>query len=475
MRVAFPLAEVRALQGRTRWTIVLGLLLAAVGRNRRGSAGEPACLRPAPAHDPDAGVVVGRPATPPLAGRHAGAPAVGEDAQLDHRNDSRRRCATIRGRAADPRRDPVLDGGGRPARRPRRLGHVHEPGRRSTPRHPAGVAVWALPFSLRRAAEEAVGASEPAAVEVETGSPARWLRCAFVPVGEDGSLLLVIRDVTQARRLESVRRDFVTNASHELKTPVASIQAAAETIVNATVDDPAAVPRFAQRVEREALRLTRIVSDLLDLSRLESGSDRAEPVDLGAVVREETERVAEAAAAPAPPIAVDARATAGRGGVGTRPAAARAEPGRQRPALHAPRTAGSRSRSDSTTDGPSLRVADTGIGIPRATCPASSSASTASTGRARARRAARAWACRSSSTWSRTTAARSTSRASSAGAPLRGPPPRRLSARPPMLRADGAGPADPARDDGRHRADPHRVVTRPSPRRPRPRPGRRAG
>jgi signal transduction histidine kinase len=87
-----------------------------------------------------------------------------------------------------------------------------------------------------------------------------------------------------------VRRDFVANASHELKTPVASIQAAAETLITVWQDDPDAVPRFAQQLDREAVRLSRIVADLLDLSRLESGSELHEQVHMDALVREEAER-----------------------------------------------------------------------------------------------------------------------------------------------------------------------------------------
>jgi signal transduction histidine kinase len=87
----------------------------------------------------------------------------------------------------------------------------------------------------------------------------------------------------------------VANASHELKTPAATIQAAAETLRQAAEDDPAAVPRFASQLEREAVRLSRIVADLLDLSRLETGSSLDELVSLGAAVREEWRRLQEAA------------------------------------------------------------------------------------------------------------------------------------------------------------------------------------
>jgi signal transduction histidine kinase len=109
-------------------------------------------------------------------------------------------------------------------------------------------------------------------------------------------VLAIVRDVTAQLRLDAIRRDFVANASHELKTPAATIRAAAETLAQAAEDDPGAVPRFATQLEREALRLSRIVADLLDLSRLESGVETAETLHLDQVVREECQRAEEAAA-----------------------------------------------------------------------------------------------------------------------------------------------------------------------------------
>lgn len=151
-----------------------------------------------------------------------------------------------------------------------------------------------LPFSLRTAIQDSRERREPSSVLVETGVPTRWLRGTITPAA-DGATLVVIRDVTQQRQLESMRRDFVANASHELKTPAATIQAAAETLRRAAEDDPAAVPRFARQLEREAVRLSRIVADLLDLSRLESGSSLDDLVSLGAAAREERQRLDEAA------------------------------------------------------------------------------------------------------------------------------------------------------------------------------------
>ena len=115
-------------------------------------------------------------------------------------------------------------------------------------------------------------------------------------MGADGAVLVVVDDITEARRLDAVRRDFVANASHELKSPVAAIRAAAETLRDGAIEDPPAAARFTDQLEREAVRLSRIVTDLLDLSRLESGSERDERVRLDAVAIDEAERLRERAA-----------------------------------------------------------------------------------------------------------------------------------------------------------------------------------
>ena len=153
-----------------------------------------------------------------------------------------------------------------------------------------------FPLKIRQIAEAAAEGATTSEL-VETGPPSRWLRAQAAPVGNDGSVLVVIRDVTEARRLDAVRHDFVANASHELKTPAASIRAVAETLRHAASEDPSAVPRFAAQLEKEAVRLSRIVADLLDLSRLGSGSTLDERVRLDALAREEAQRFEEQALA----------------------------------------------------------------------------------------------------------------------------------------------------------------------------------
>jgi two-component system, OmpR family, sensor histidine kinase SenX3 len=151
------------------------------------------------------------------------------------------------------------------------------------------------PPSIRELATDVATSRTVGSIEYQVGSPGRWLQVTATPAGDDGSVLLVVTDVTERRLMEAVRTDFVANASHELKTPAASIQAAAETLRQAAESDPAAVPRFAAQLERDAVRLSRIVADLLDLSRLETGSALDELVRLDALVREEGQRFEEAA------------------------------------------------------------------------------------------------------------------------------------------------------------------------------------
>lgn len=92
---------------------------------------------------------------------------------------------------------------------------------------------------------------------------------ARVAMIADDLILMLIEDRTQARRVEEVRRDFVVNVSHELKTPVGGLSLLAEAVEGAA-DDPAAVKRFSRRMKVEAERLTKLVSEIVDLSRLQT-------------------------------------------------------------------------------------------------------------------------------------------------------------------------------------------------------------
>lgn len=122
------------------------------------------------------------------------------------------------------------------------------------------------------------GSGEHAAVvsgECELPGPGdRRVLVTITPLGRDGSTVLVLHDVTERRRLETVRRDFVANVSHELRTPVSVIRANAETLMDGALHDPVLAPRFMDGILRNAERLARLISELLDLSRIEAGHIR---------------------------------------------------------------------------------------------------------------------------------------------------------------------------------------------------------
>jgi two-component system sensor histidine kinase SenX3 len=110
-------------------------------------------------------------------------------------------------------------------------------------------------------------------------------------VGGGGLVLLLVEDQTEVRRVEEVRRDFVANTSHELKTPVGALALLAETVEDAA-DDPEAVRRFAGRMRQEAARLTNLVQDMITLSRIQAAEPVPDPVPvkLDAVIAEALDR-----------------------------------------------------------------------------------------------------------------------------------------------------------------------------------------
>lgn len=114
--------------------------------------------------------------------------------------------------------------------------------------------------------------------------PAHTLFVRVAPL-RNGLVLLLVEDLTEERRLDAVRRDFVANISHELKTPVGALSLLAEAIETA-VDDAEMVQHFAHRIRREAERLSELVIDLIDLSSLQTGTPGVsfEDVDVDQIV-----------------------------------------------------------------------------------------------------------------------------------------------------------------------------------------------
>jgi two-component system phosphate regulon sensor histidine kinase PhoR len=110
--------------------------------------------------------------------------------------------------------------------------------------------------------------------EVEVGTVRRRsfsVTAAPVRAAEASSAVLVLHDITELRRLERVRRDFVANVSHEFKTPLTAIQGFAETLLGGALDDKANRKRFVEIIREHAQRLARLTDDLLKLSRIEAG------------------------------------------------------------------------------------------------------------------------------------------------------------------------------------------------------------
>jgi two-component system, OmpR family, phosphate regulon sensor histidine kinase PhoR len=111
--------------------------------------------------------------------------------------------------------------------------------------------------------------------------------------GGRSSCLVILQDLTRIRRLETVRRDFISNISHELRTPLASLKALVETLRDGALEDPPAAHRFLDRAEEEVDALTQLVQELLELSRIESGLVplRLEPTPVSEVILPAVERL----------------------------------------------------------------------------------------------------------------------------------------------------------------------------------------
>jgi two-component system, OmpR family, phosphate regulon sensor histidine kinase PhoR len=142
-------------------------------------------------------------------------------------------------------------------------------------------------------ARRALTAGDAAHGETDLGHlGSRRFAVDAVPIA-GGGLVISLHDITVLRRVERVRRDFVANIGHELRTPITSIKLLAETISSGAVDDVATLHDFATQVEREADHLAQLVDELLDLSMIESGETKLvlEALDPDAVISDCAERI----------------------------------------------------------------------------------------------------------------------------------------------------------------------------------------
>jgi two-component system phosphate regulon sensor histidine kinase PhoR len=142
-----------------------------------------------------------------------------------------------------------------------------------------------------------------ATMEIRTlGSNARILQVEVAPLPQDGSrpgVVTVFSDITERKRTEEMRRDFVANVSHELRTPLSAIKGAVETLLDGALDNPKFSRRFTETIQRHTKRLESLVLDLLDLARLESKDKETtlEEIHIQGLVQTSLAAVAELATA----------------------------------------------------------------------------------------------------------------------------------------------------------------------------------
>lgn len=108
--------------------------------------------------------------------------------------------------------------------------------------------------------------------EIEIAESGRFFNVRIVPLAGKGefSLLLFLQDITEEKRVETIKKDFVANVSHELRTPLASIKGYSETLLDGGIDEKETQKEFLRVIDRHATRMSRLIDDLLILSRLES-------------------------------------------------------------------------------------------------------------------------------------------------------------------------------------------------------------
>ena len=155
----------------------------------------------------------------------------------------------------------------------------------------AGRPFWELVrhAAVQEAVRGAFASYQPLRLEFEIAGPARRvleLVARRLPGDPTPGAVLVFHDVTELRRLETMRRDFVANVSHELKTPLSSIKAYAETLLAGALDDRDSNRSFVQQIEEQAERLHVLILDLISLARIESGQESFHivPLELASVV-----------------------------------------------------------------------------------------------------------------------------------------------------------------------------------------------
>ncbi len=148
---------------------------------------------------------------------------------------------------------------------------------------------------LLRIVAVSVESQAPQQAETDLLHQRRLVRAMAIPIGRSsgGSVLVTLHDLTQIRRVHTTRREFVTNVSHELRSPLASIKAIVETLESGALEERERAVEFLARIGRDVDRMTLLVNDLLELSRLESGYTQINlvPVDIRPIIDDAVQTV----------------------------------------------------------------------------------------------------------------------------------------------------------------------------------------
>jgi two-component system phosphate regulon sensor histidine kinase PhoR len=160
----------------------------------------------------------------------------------------------------------------------------------------AEPAIAVLPAALQSVWQTRPGTPMTAINELMIPATGRSLRVQItrLPAPEDDQALLVLQDLTELRHVEQSRRLLMSNIAHDLRTPLASLQVIIETLQDGALLDAEAAPDFLRRMDDEVQGLTRLVNDVLDLSRIESGELALDctPSGMAQIIRSATERMA---------------------------------------------------------------------------------------------------------------------------------------------------------------------------------------
>jgi two-component system phosphate regulon sensor histidine kinase PhoR len=140
-------------------------------------------------------------------------------------------------------------------------------------------------FELNQAVLDAAAGHRP--IVRQAAADGRSLRIRAVPVEETGHVAVAIEDATELQRLGRARRDFIANISHEVRTPLANIDLAAQTLRNSSMRDESLIRRMLDQIERQVQSLSQLAQEMMDLSQIESGQAllKLVPVAIGPLVR----------------------------------------------------------------------------------------------------------------------------------------------------------------------------------------------